>query len=71
MRVNARALKHIAEHAALCAYISRVENIAARFRRGNRLIESLAAAECIARRGGYRFPRHDKMLYAVYIIEVQ
>ena len=71
MRVNARALEHIAEHAALCTYISRVENIASRFCHGNRLIKSLAAAECIAGRRRYRFPRHDKMLYAVYIIEVQ
>ena len=48
-----------------------MENIAARFCHGNRLIKSLAAAECIAGRRRYRFPRHDKMLYAVYIIEVQ
>jgi len=72
MDVHAAAAEHIQQHTAVCStYTACMIHISTGAGNGNRLIQSFSAAEFfqLGRREG--FPRPDKMLHRINLIQIQ
>ena len=71
MNVNACRRKCVREHVAVTAYATCVIDICARLCKGNRLIESLSAAEGLALDGTYCFSGSHEMIGTVNIVAIK